>query len=193
MKPKSSKTCRKKRSTTVIHNGYPHWSSQKPKALSKRSNTEGGGGGRAKRSSIRRPQRSTACCESLVKISYFLSISRSLDPRRLRSKSLGGAPLRTTTAATSPPLDLPSEFLALLGAQDRPKIPQDPPKIAPRSPQDGPRSPQEAPRASQERPRAAQERPRATKSDPRATQERPGAAQERPGAVQKCPGAAPEQ
>ena len=42
----------KKKSTTVIHSGYPHWSSQKPKALSKRSNTEGGGGGRAKRSSI---------------------------------------------------------------------------------------------------------------------------------------------
>ena len=46
------KKVEKKRSTTVIHSGYPHWSSQKPKALSKRSNTEGGGGGRAKRSSI---------------------------------------------------------------------------------------------------------------------------------------------
>ena len=49
---KMSKNMSKKRSTTVIHSGHPHRSSQKPKALSKRSNTEGGGGGRAKRSSI---------------------------------------------------------------------------------------------------------------------------------------------
>ena len=39
----------KKKSRTVIHGGHPHRSSQKPKALSQRSNTEGGGGGRATR------------------------------------------------------------------------------------------------------------------------------------------------
>ena len=37
----SSKTCRIQKSTTVIHSGHPHWSSQKPKALSQRSEPRG--------------------------------------------------------------------------------------------------------------------------------------------------------
>ena len=38
---KTSKKCRKKKSTTVIHSGHPHRSSQKPKALSQRSEPRG--------------------------------------------------------------------------------------------------------------------------------------------------------
>ena len=37
----SGKKSRKKKSTTVIHSGHPHRSSQKPKALSKRSEPRG--------------------------------------------------------------------------------------------------------------------------------------------------------
>ena len=61
----------KKRSTTVIHGVHSHWPLKSRKHFRNCRNTEGGGGGRAKRSSIRRPQHSTACCESIVKISCF--------------------------------------------------------------------------------------------------------------------------
>ena len=58
---KSSKTSRKKsrqRSSTVVTRTGPH---KNRKHFHNGRNPEGGGGGRAKRSSIRRPQRSTAC------------------------------------------------------------------------------------------------------------------------------------
>jgi hypothetical protein len=105
---------RRKHVEKKVDIGLPRWSltsvAQKSKALSQRSNTEGGGGGRAKRSSIRRPQRSTACCRSIVNISCFLYYFKSLEGRRLRSKSLGGATRWTTTAAprrSRPPLGRP--------------------------------------------------------------------------------------
>ena len=80
---KSSKTCRKK-----VDHGRLQWSlntiaRKNRKSVHNSRTPEGGGGGRAKRSSIRRPQRSTACCKSLVNISCFLVISRSLDRRYL--------------------------------------------------------------------------------------------------------------
>ena len=117
---------------------------------------------RAQPVKIRRPQRSTACCKPIVNISCFRTDFKCLEGRRLRSKSLGGAPLRAMTAAT-----LPSWA---------PQIAPRSPKDAPRSPQDDPRSPQEAPRSAQDAPGASQERPRAARSGPRAVQERPRAA-----------------
>ena len=162
-----------KKSTTVIHSGYPHWSSQKPKALSKRSNTEGGGGGRAKRSSIRRPQRSTACCKSLVNIPYHSSDFKSLECRYFLQKvSRGGHPSRECRRQ-------PSRAAPSWAPKIAPRSPND----APRSPQDGPRSPQEAPRSAQDAPGASQERPRAARSGPRAVQERPRAAKRALGTI----------
>jgi len=122
----------------------------------------GGGGGRAKRSSIRRPQRSTACCRSIVNISCFRTDFKSLEGRRLRSKSLGGATLRTTTADPRRPLDLPSDFLAFMATLFRPRSPQE----VPSSRQDAPRSPQDRPKIASRRPKIALRRPQ---SGPRAT------------------------
>ena len=97
-----------------------------------------------------------------MNISCFLYYFKSLEGRRLRSKSLGGATLRATTAD-------PRQIQAVLDA--------------PRSPQDGPRSPQEAPRSAQDAPGASQERPRAARSGPRAVQERPRAAKRALGTI----------
>ena len=60
----------------------------------------GAGGMRAQPVKIRRPQRSTACCESPVNISYISSDFKSLEGRNIRRKSLGGATRRAITAAT---------------------------------------------------------------------------------------------
>ena len=140
-KSKSSKTLQKngrQRSSTVVTRIRPH---KNRKHFQNGRNPEGGGGGRAKRSSIRRPQRSTACCRPIVNISCFRTDFKSLEGRRLRSKSLGGATLRTTTADPRRPLDLPSDFLAFMATLFRPRSPQE----VPSSRQDAPRSPQDRP------------------------------------------------
>ena len=84
-KSKSSKTCRKKRgrqrSSTVVTRIRPH---KNREHFQNGRNPEGGGGGRAKRSSIRRPQRSTACCRSHLNISDISNDFKSLEGRNER-------------------------------------------------------------------------------------------------------------
>ena len=75
---------------------------------------------------IRRPQRSTACCESPVNISCFSILKKKLSKTVSRGGHAAHADRRHLSARTS--LGRPSL------AQDLPKTAQEPPKSRPRAP-----------------------------------------------------------
>ena len=207
---KSLKKCRKQK----VDNGHPRWSLHTiPRKYRKHFHNgrtpEGGGGGRAKRSSIRRPQRSTACCRPPLNISYISNDFKSFEGRNFRRKSLGGATLHASTADPTP-------GLPLWGAQDRPKKRpvflggnhppcragghdihefhsnrsqslQDRSKIAPRGSKIG----QKRPKTHQERAKSGQERPKSGQEPHKSGQERPKSGQERPKSGQERPKSGP--